>query len=234
MLRGGQDAAFRREEISRISKEPHGFILTNPETLSFPNVLTMLSSLSISHIVIDEVQTVTQWGKTFHPAYLPLGNLIHVLNTRIITAFKATASPGLIPRLKQLLFKTDDVHVIRGNPDRHLSSVPPVIVRNVQLNCFFIAIRRKKSGIIMRDCQQKRKKGLEGNSRLLPAMLSRTKCRREALLAMLDAHPETCSGCDVCASDVWELSASESVIREAVIHSVRSQARESRAFVQDA
>ncbi len=132
VLRGGQDDSFRREEISRISREPHGFILTNPETLASPHVPTMLSSLKISHIVIDEVHTVTQWGESFRPAYLPLGNLIHALNPRIVTAFTATASPGSIPKLKKLLFKTEDVHVIRGNPDR--ANITYQVVPIISLN----------------------------------------------------------------------------------------------------
>jgi len=132
VLRGGQKAAFRREEISRISREPHGFILTNPETLSSPKVLQLLSELSISHVVIDEVHAVTQWGETFRPAYLPLGNLIHVLNPRIVTAFTATASLASVPRLKQLLFKTENVHVIRGNPDR--ANITYQVVPTISLN----------------------------------------------------------------------------------------------------
>lgn len=145
VLRGGQDAAFRRKEITRLSKEPHGFILTNPETLASPQVLQLISGLSIAHVVIDEVHTVTQWGETFRPAYLPLGNLIHVLNPRIVTAFTATVSPASIPRLKQLLFKTEDVHVIRGNPDR--SNITYQVVPTISANHDLTRYTCPKSGI---------------------------------------------------------------------------------------
>lgn len=57
---------------------------------------------------------------------------------------------------------------------------------------------------------------LKGTSVLVPALLTHTLCRREALLALMDARPETCSGCDVCAGDVWGFAAGEAVIRDAV------------------
>ena len=93
-------------------------LLSNPETLLTPAVRRALRRLHCAHLVIDEAHCVTEWGDSFRPAYLGLGELCAEIDFAAITAFTATASPGVLRRLRQILFADQPVHLIAGNPDR--------------------------------------------------------------------------------------------------------------------
>ena len=118
MLRGGQDSRQRSSLISSLPSGQGGFILTNPETLEAPGVLDLLAGCSILHGVIDEAHTVIHWGESFRPSYLALGSRLRALHIPVVTAFTATASPAMIPKLRRYLFQDSSMHVVRGDPDR--------------------------------------------------------------------------------------------------------------------
>ncbi|MDY0371128.1 MAG: RecQ family ATP-dependent DNA helicase [Sphaerochaetaceae bacterium] len=117
-LRGGQTVAEREAVWSALEDTQAKFIITNPETLQSKKVLTRLSAYPISLLVIDEVHTVTQWGETFRSAYLELPQVFNTLKPDQITAFTATASPRIIQRITEILFRGQQPHVVLGDPDR--------------------------------------------------------------------------------------------------------------------
>jgi len=75
ILRGGQNKEERDNLWKDLKNGKTKFILTNPETILKANILSKLQKLTISHIVIDEVHTVSEWGDTFRPVYLELSKL---------------------------------------------------------------------------------------------------------------------------------------------------------------
>jgi len=75
ILRGGQSKDEREKLWKDISNGKLKFLLTNPESILNPNILLKLKELTISHIVIDETHTVSEWGDTFRPIYLELSKL---------------------------------------------------------------------------------------------------------------------------------------------------------------
>ena len=75
ILRGGQNKAERDKLWKDLKNGKTKFILTNPETILKENILLKLKEFKISHIVIDEVHTVSEWGDTFRPVYLELSKL---------------------------------------------------------------------------------------------------------------------------------------------------------------
>lgn len=117
-LRGGQTRAQRKEVWSKLKTGDCKLVVTNPETLLQPAVLTQLKALRVSHLVIDEAHFVTEWGRSFRPAYLELGNLARQLNPEKLTAFTATASPRILNDLRELVFDRQPAELLQASPDR--------------------------------------------------------------------------------------------------------------------
>jgi ATP-dependent DNA helicase RecQ len=118
LLRGGQEPEDRRQIVRRIRDGGVSLLITNPETLQTPPVFELLSETEVSHLVLDEAHCVSEWGDTFRPAYLGVGDASSKLNPRMVTAFTATASPGVLDKIRRYLFSDSPVSSIQGNPDR--------------------------------------------------------------------------------------------------------------------
>ena len=116
MFRGGQSEEEREENFKKI-REGAQIILANPEVLQSETLLLQLKELGIRHIAVDEAHCVSEWGDSFRPAYLGLGNVIKVINPPVITAFTATASPEVLSRVAEILFD-GQAHVVRSESDR--------------------------------------------------------------------------------------------------------------------
>lgn len=116
-FRGGQTKEERAEKIQAIKSGKAKVILANPEVLQSKELINELKSCNISHIAIDEAHCVSEWGDTFRPAYLTLGNIIKELNVPRVTAFTATASPLVLDRINEVLFDGNG-HIVRSEADR--------------------------------------------------------------------------------------------------------------------
>ncbi len=115
-FRGGQSEKEQNEAIQKV-KNGAQIILANPEVLQNDRLVNKLKTLKIRHLVIDEAHCVSEWGDSFRPAYLQLGNIIKKLTPDIVTAFTATASPLILERIKEILF--DKVaHIVQSSSDR--------------------------------------------------------------------------------------------------------------------
>ena len=115
-FRGGQTDEERAENFRKI-REGAQIILANPEVLQSETLLNQLKEVGIKHIAIDEAHCVSEWGDSFRPAYLGLGNVIKVINPPVITAFTATASPEVLSRVAEILFD-GQAHIVRSESDR--------------------------------------------------------------------------------------------------------------------
>ncbi len=135
ILKGGMTRDEKTTAYSLINNNKVRFILTNPETLKTKAVLELLSDTNISHVVIDETHTVSQWGESFRPTYLEVGEHIKTIGVDLITAYTATASDYIVESVKKHIFLNESVNIVRGNPDRTniFYSVIPTISRNESL-----------------------------------------------------------------------------------------------------
>ncbi|MCL2440356.1 MAG: RecQ family ATP-dependent DNA helicase [Treponema sp.] len=118
LLRGEQNAEERGEIWQKLENREAKFIIANPEVLLTRNVKEKLKNLKIIHIVIDEAHSVSEWGESFRPAYLEIGNIINEINPPLVTAFTATASAPVLEKIKKYIFAETEVNQIIGNPDR--------------------------------------------------------------------------------------------------------------------
>jgi ATP-dependent DNA helicase RecQ len=129
MLRGGQSKTERDEIWRKIESRESRFIISNPETLLTEAVMERLGKLGIVHVVIDEAHCVSEWGESFRPSYLRLGEIIRAAGNRgashqndarlpLTTAFTATASTPVLNNIQKYVFGGEEAHRIIGNPDR--------------------------------------------------------------------------------------------------------------------
>jgi ATP-dependent DNA helicase RecQ len=79
MLRGGQSAAERAGIWEKLRTGEARFIIANPEVLLTEKVMEKLPDLGIVHVVIDEAHCVSEWGESFRPSYLRIGEIIDAI-----------------------------------------------------------------------------------------------------------------------------------------------------------
>ncbi|MDR3248024.1 MAG: RecQ family ATP-dependent DNA helicase [Treponema sp.] len=123
LLRGGQNEGERREIWEKLASGKSRFIIANPEVLLSPKVMEKLGGLGISHVVIDEAHCISEWGESFRPSYLRLGEIIDACKSAsrgspLVTAFTATASDPVLSKIQSSVFGERGAHRIIGNPDR--------------------------------------------------------------------------------------------------------------------
>ena len=119
VLRGGQSRSERAAALEWIGSRRARLVLTTPEAALGERLLAaMVAAATIEHLVVDEAHCISQWGDTFRPAYLRLGELVEALRPRLLTAFTATATPPVLRRMREVLFPDGGAHLVAGNPDR--------------------------------------------------------------------------------------------------------------------
>ncbi len=115
-IRGGQSHKERMDSFRRLGKTAK-IVVTTPESLQNPWVISHLRLHRISLLVVDEAHVISQWGKNFRPAYLGLTNVILRLMPHQILAFTATASKETIRDIRTCLFSSRPL-IVRGDADR--------------------------------------------------------------------------------------------------------------------
>lgn len=116
IFRGGQSEEERESNFKEIENGAK-IIIANPEVLSNQKLLERLSECNICHVAIDEAHCVSEWGDSFRPLYLELGNVLKKLAVPVVTAFTATASPEVLSRIAEVLFE-GEAHIVRSESDR--------------------------------------------------------------------------------------------------------------------
>ena len=92
-------------------------VITTPESLKRSDTLAVLKRKPISLFVVDEAHVISQWGKSFRPAYIDLRNAIIQLRPHQTLAFTATASEQTIKDITHCLFFSKPL-IVRGDADR--------------------------------------------------------------------------------------------------------------------
>jgi len=118
LLRGGQTPKERRRIRRELSAGKVDLLLTSPEALATPGGIEIARRAGFIHAVIDEAHCISQWGKSFRPAYLGLGEVIETLGIPLITAFTATATTEILDDIDTYLFSERGAHRIEAFPDR--------------------------------------------------------------------------------------------------------------------
>jgi ATP-dependent DNA helicase RecQ len=123
LLRGGQTPEEREAVWESLRSGKSRFIIANPEVLLTPQVMEKLPGLGLVHLVIDEAHCVSEWGESFRPSYLRIGEIIAAARGKgrgpLVTAFTATASATVLEKIEKYIFPPGArPQRIIGNPDR--------------------------------------------------------------------------------------------------------------------
>ncbi len=153
VFRGGQSDEEREENFRQI-KDGARIILANPEVLQNKSLLKKLAACNISHIAIDEAHCVWEWGSTFRPAYLALGDIIKELKVPLVTAFTATASPLVLEKVSSVLFD-GKAHIVRSDGDRPNIHYKVINAYAKKRAAFRLAVTQEKPLIIFCGTRKK-------------------------------------------------------------------------------
>ncbi len=93
-----------------------------PERLESEEFFSLLQSLEVSMVAVDEAHCISQWGHDFRTSYLSIAPLLEKLSSRpVLSAFTATATPEVSTDIVKLLsLRTPNVY-IRGFDRPNLS-----------------------------------------------------------------------------------------------------------------
>ncbi|MBN2354142.1 MAG: ATP-dependent DNA helicase RecQ [Spirochaetales bacterium] len=117
-LRGGQGRSERDGIFGRLRSGVSRIVFAVPEILASTSVVRELKSVGVAHFVVDEAHCISEWGTTFRPAYLGLGESAAGLGAPLVSAYTATASPGIVADIDRHLFQDRPRVVVNDVPDR--------------------------------------------------------------------------------------------------------------------
>ncbi|MDA8221313.1 DNA helicase RecQ [Desulfosporosinus sp.] len=93
-----------RSRIDRVASGKYKLLYIAPERLESDSFRSLLDSLRVSFLAIDEAHCVSQWGHDFRPSYLHLGPFLKSLPQKpLIGAFTATATEDVQADIVRLL-----------------------------------------------------------------------------------------------------------------------------------
>ena len=93
-----------REILKNVADKEIKILYIAPERLESFEFLSLITTIDISQVAIDEAHCVSQWGHDFRSSYRRIGRFISLLVKRpIITAFTATATEEVREDIVKLL-----------------------------------------------------------------------------------------------------------------------------------
>ncbi|MFO7599143.1 MAG: RecQ family ATP-dependent DNA helicase, partial [Candidatus Desulfacyla sp.] len=112
LVQAGAPAAFLNSSLS-LEKYRHTvqavkdgvvkLLYMAPEALLRPNMLTLLSSLNIACLTIDEAHCISEWGHDFRPEYRQIAEVRGRFPDAVCVALTATATPRVREDIKTSL-----------------------------------------------------------------------------------------------------------------------------------
>jgi ATP-dependent DNA helicase RecQ len=170
VVRGGQTPAERDLIFSRWAAGEARIVFTVPEIFESPSTVKRIKAAGIAHFVVDEAHCISEWGKTFRPAYLALGKSARALSAPLVSAYTATASPEIIKDIDRLLFEGRPRVLVNEIPDRPniFYRVIPALSKNALLEKLvresekpLVVFSRSRKGAELAARQLRRRLGTE-------------------------------------------------------------------------
>ena len=118
LFRGGLSEEEWSAQEALVGSGKAKVVVANPEILCAPRLRRFLGRFRIAHFVIDEAHCISEWGQTFRPSYLTLGESARSLSPRILSAFTATAGPAIVESIEKTLFLGKGYRLVTAEADR--------------------------------------------------------------------------------------------------------------------
>ena len=118
-----EEYQYNLEELQRGNIK---LLFLAPETALQPSVLSLLQSIDVACIAIDEAHCISEWGHEFRPEYRQLNQLIARFPKAVTVALTATATPRVREDIKQQLNIAEDSEFIASfdRPNLYIEVAP--------------------------------------------------------------------------------------------------------------
>jgi ATP-dependent DNA helicase RecQ len=142
-----------QNNIERIQSGQIKLLFLAPETALQGAIISLLTSIKIACIAIDEAHCISEWGHEFRPEYRQLNHLVDNFPKAVVIALTATATPRVRTDIKQQLLIDDTAEFISSfdRPNLYIEVVHKD--QPYQQAKAFIEKHKGKSGIIY--CQSR-------------------------------------------------------------------------------
>lgn len=101
------------EAVDRVRSGQVKLIYVAPERLENEAFLSLIQSVPVSMIAVDEAHCISQWGQDFRPSYRQIDAFVSQLPKRpIMAAFTATATPIVRRDIRQYLRLQDPFEIV--------------------------------------------------------------------------------------------------------------------------
>ncbi|MFA6366367.1 MAG: RecQ family ATP-dependent DNA helicase [Candidatus Hydrogenedentales bacterium] len=118
VFRGGMEESERKAQCEAVISGSAKIVITNPECLATPRLREFLAGAHIFHMAVDEAHCVSEWGETFRPSYLKLGECIETIKPKVVSAFTATASPAVAEAIARYIFGAEVFSLVTADIDK--------------------------------------------------------------------------------------------------------------------
>lgn len=123
LINSAQSLAEQNEVLHRLREHRLRLLYVAPERLRNQRFLSILSSVNVSLLAVDEAHCLSQWGHDFRPDYLRIVEALRVLPRPTVAAFTATATPEVRDDILRHLNMTSPEVVVSGFERPNLSFV---------------------------------------------------------------------------------------------------------------
>lgn len=137
------------QRIAKAGQGEYQLLYVAPERVESERFLSLIRSLKITQVAIDEAHCMSQWGHDFRPSYRSIAQMIKSIPSQpVVTAFTATATKEVVEDIVELLsLKNSNVFVTGFSRENLTLSV----VRGANKEDFisrYIAENKGQAGII--------------------------------------------------------------------------------------
>lgn len=115
-----------QQNINNIKEGHVKLVFLAPETALQSSTLTILQTLKVACIAIDEAHCISEWGHEFRPEYRQLHQLVTYFQDAVIIALTATATPRVREDIKRQLLIDDSAEFMSSfdRPNLYIAVAP--------------------------------------------------------------------------------------------------------------
>jgi len=106
--------AAAQEELRKVEDAESKLLYVTPERFANEEFMAELAGTSVSLFVVDEAHCISDWGHSFRPSYLVLGDVARRIGRPPVLALTATATPSVRAEIVERLDMREPAVVVSG------------------------------------------------------------------------------------------------------------------------